>query len=285
MGLTGVPPEAFKAMHPANCRHVYKYVNEFFLGEADYKQWHCSQIMPAPKSGDLSDPNKWHGVMLMNVCLKIFSSVMNERTFKLLSEHGTRFQFGGTPELGCCDGLFFLKTMLNMRKIHNLPTYVGFVDLVKAYDMANHDLLLDILEQYGAQPRFVTAIARIYQDLIVVLKIEKEVVEIPQTVGMRQGNSMAPVLFLFLLSAFAETLAVAWRDAGIEVCTVHSVIGTKLAAGKGQIRGHLPKEYYLSRHLTAVKIFQCLYVDDGAFIFLSRENMTQGLALVYRHFA
>ena len=45
-----------------------------------------------------------------------------------------------------------------------------------------------------------------YRDLVVVLKIEKEVVELPQTVGIRQGDNMAPVLFLFLMSAFAETL-------------------------------------------------------------------------------
>ncbi len=84
--------------------------------------------------------------MLMDICFKIFCSVMNARAFKLLAKHGTRFQFGGTPELGCRDALFVLKTMLNMQKNHNLLSYVGFVDLVKAYDTANHDLLIDIRE-------------------------------------------------------------------------------------------------------------------------------------------
>jgi hypothetical protein len=103
-------------MSPANSQHVYEHVNQIFMGETDYEQWHCSQCVPVLKSGDLSDPNKWQGIMLMDVCSKIFSSVMNARAFKLLAAHGTQFQFGGTPELGCRDGLFVLKTMLNMQK-------------------------------------------------------------------------------------------------------------------------------------------------------------------------
>ncbi len=151
-GLTGVLPEAFKAMSAGNLRHVYNHCNDFFLRIADIEQWHRSQCVPVPKSGDLSDPNKWRGVMLMDVCSKIFSSVMNGRAFCLLNNNGTRFQFGGTPELGCRNGLFVLKTMLTMRKNHNLQSYVAFVDLVKAYDTANHELLLMLLKKYGAPP-------------------------------------------------------------------------------------------------------------------------------------
>ena len=165
--------------------------------------------------------------------------------------------------------------MLILQKNHTLPSHVAFADLVKAYDTANnHNILLNILEQYGAPPRFIAAVARIYRDLIVVLKIEKEIVELPQTVGVRQGDNMAPVLFLFLMSAFAETLEVAWREAGIEVCTVRSVTGTRLTAGN------------LARNLTAVEIFQCfLYVDYGAFISSSRDNLIQGIDLIHHHFA
>jgi hypothetical protein len=116
-----------------------------------------------------------------------------------------------------------------------------------------------------------------------VLKIEKEVVELIQSVGVRQGDNMAPVLFLFLVFAFAETLETEWKNAGIGVCTVQSVIGEKLLAGKGKLRGHLPK-VYLSQGLTAVEILQCLYADDGAFIFASRTDSKKGLTLIYKHF-
>lgn len=260
-GLNGIPPEAYKAMNVVTRRRVHEYVTAFFEGDADYEGWHASQCVPVPKSGNLYDPNKWRGVMLMDVCSKIFSSVMNGCAFRLLELHGTRFQFGGTPTLGCQDGLFTLKTLLNAHKNHDLPSFVAFVDLVKAYDTANHDLLLKVLGKYGAPPKFVAAIKTMYTDLKVVLKIDKEITEIMQSVGVQQGDNMAPVLFLFLMSAAAETLEPAWRQAGIEVLTVAHTPDNEI--DNGCVRGHTPR-MYTSRKLTAYEIYQLLYVDDGA---------------------
>ncbi len=153
----------------------------------------------------------------MDLCSKIFASVMNGWAFRLLDLHGTKFQFGGTPGLGCQDGHFTLKTLINAHKNHHLPLFVAFVDLVKAYDTANHDLLLCILKKYGALPKFVASIHTTYTDLVVVLKIKEEIQEILQSVSVCQGNNMAPVIFLFLMSAAAETLEVKWHEAGIAV--------------------------------------------------------------------
>ena len=102
----------------------------------------------------------------------------------MLDKHGTRFQFGGAPEIGCRDGLFTLKALLNARHNHDFASYVGFDDLVKAYDTANQVLLIDILRKYGAPPKFTMAIETIYQNNTCFLKIENEVAEIPQTVGV-----------------------------------------------------------------------------------------------------
>ena len=82
--------------------------------------------------------------MLMDMCSKVFSSVMTA----------------------------------------SLASYVGFVDLVKVYDTANHALLIDILRKYGAPPKFTTAVETIYRNNTCVLKIEDKIREIPQTMGV-----------------------------------------------------------------------------------------------------
>ena len=281
-GLIGILPEGLKAMGKGMRRRVHQYVADFFDGTQDYEGWHRSQCVPVPKKGNLSDPNKWRGVMLMDVASKVFSSVMNDQAFQLLELHGTQLQFGGSPEIGCRNGLFTLKALLNTRRNHNLPSFVGFVDLVKAYDTANHELLVRLLEKYGAPPKFVAAVRTMHTNNEVVLKIEKEIEEFMQGVGVCQADNMAPVLFPFLMTAFAETLEIEWRKQNIKECTVMTLGDEHI--GHGQLSSHTPK-MFSSKLLMVYSSFQCLYVDNGAFPFDSRKSLTKGMNLVFHHFA
>jgi hypothetical protein len=219
--------------------------------------------------------------MLMDMYSKVFLSVMTHCAFSLLDKQGTRFQFSGTPEIGCQDGLFTLKALLNARHNHDLASYIGFVDLVKAYDTANHILLIDILQKYGAPPKFVMAIEPIYCNNTCILKIENKTAKIPQTVGVRQGDNMAPVLFLFLMTAFAETLEIVWKDLDIPILSVMTTADEHLA--EGCICSHT-RAMFRSTTLTAYNILQCLYVDNGAFPFGTRDDLQRGMNLIYCHF-
>ena len=71
------------------------------------------------------------------------------------------------------------------------------------------------------------------------MKIGKEKAKISQEVGGRQGDNLSPVIFLFIMVAFAETLEAEWSAAGIPKAEFRRVpMGTTEELAKGQITGH-----------------------------------------------
>ena len=90
------------------------------------------------------------------------------------------------------------------------------MDLVKAYDTVNHELLFLILEKFGVPPFLIDIIKRLYKDLKIKFKLGKSIIEILQIVGVRQGDNMAPVLFLFLMAAISQVIDQEFEQNSIE---------------------------------------------------------------------
>ena len=137
------------------------------------------------------------------------------RLFKIISKHGVECQFGSTPGVGCQDGTFIIKTLIYLILNHNLSTWVAFADLVRAFDTSNHALLIAILGKYGAPPRLCSEIKHMYNKIIVNIIIGKVEKYIELKLGVKQGGSMASVLYLLLIMAFSKTLEDDWTSLGL----------------------------------------------------------------------
>jgi hypothetical protein len=215
-GMNGVMPNAYKCLDDENLSTLYEYITKFWEGDVDFSEWHEGLGVLVPKKGNLHDLNKWRLINLMDVGSKIVSCILTERAYSLLKTNCVKTQFGATPLVGCQDGNFTLKTLLHLRHQHNLPSYVAFIDLVKAYDTANHKLLIELLARYGAPRKLCDIVERLYSDLTVTINVEGIKVIVKQTSGVRQGDNLSPVLFLFLMSAVAESLNNAVEESEIE---------------------------------------------------------------------
>ena len=121
-GLNGVLPNVFKALDDVNLSWVMLFYNQFWHIQADFGKWHEGQVVPVPKKGDTSNPNKWIGITLMDIGNKIYSIIMCGRLFKIIRKHGVKFQFGSTPGVGCQYGTFDIKKLLHLRHHHSPPT-------------------------------------------------------------------------------------------------------------------------------------------------------------------
>ena len=85
-----------------------------------------------------------------------------------------------------------------------------FYDLVKAFDTSNHVLMIKIFKKYICPPKLCSAIRRMYSNNKMRLIIGKIDTSIPFKVGVKQADSVDPVLFLFLMMAFAELIEQEW---------------------------------------------------------------------------
>eukprot|EP00957_Ditylum_brightwellii_P180965 13786849-Ditylum_brightwellii.AAC.1 len=78
----------------------------------------------------------------------------------MIRDHGLEAQCGSINSKGCPDTNFLLKSALELRREHDIPTHVLFVDLVKVFDSVNHDFLWRVIRKYGIPPKMVDAIKR-----------------------------------------------------------------------------------------------------------------------------
>jgi hypothetical protein len=72
------------------------------------------------------------------------------------------------------------------------------------------------------------------------------------------------------MTVFAKTLKIVWREKKKPILSVMMASNDNLINGK--ICSHTPA-MFASKTLTAYKILQCLYVDDGAFPFGTRDDL------------
>ena len=72
-----------------------------------------------------------------------------------------------------------------------------------------------ILEKYGCTPNLCDAIKSMYKDSMVKLVIGEFEIKIGFKVGFKQGDSVAPALFLFIVMEFYETLEGEWTHNGL----------------------------------------------------------------------
>ena len=105
-----------------------------------------------------------------------------------------------------------------------------------------------------------------YKDSRVRLIIGKIDTMIPFYIGVKQGDSMAPVLFLFIIMGFAETLEREWTRNGLTPLQFQQREDSPLS--NGSIISHNRRTFSEG---TLFYMFCMLYVDNGAFAFPSRK--------------
>ena len=122
-------------------------------------------------------------------------------------------------------------------------------------------------------------IKNLYKNFKIKLTVGKCVNFIRYSTGVKQGDNLAPILFIIVMQFLAELLEEKWRLNNIT--KIQFSHNTNAFYKGGVLIKHNNKKRFLSKD----EIFLLLYVDDGALPFVSREDTILGTNIAFETMA
>ena len=110
-----------------------------------------AEIVPVYKKGDKSIETNYRPISLISNFAKILEKIIHKRLIKFLDKHQilSQMQFGFRKNIGTNFSLAYITEFLHEKLDKSRPTIAVFLDLAKAFDTVNHELLLKKIENYG----------------------------------------------------------------------------------------------------------------------------------------
>ena len=114
-------------------------------------------------------------------------------------------QCGFRKQRSCSDMIFSVRQLGEKAFEHNTKIFFVFVDLKKACDSVPHDCLWLVLQRLGVPAKLINIIRAFHQNMTTRLRLDGTLLDgIPVGNGLRQGCTMAPVLFNLYMCAVIE---------------------------------------------------------------------------------
>jgi hypothetical protein len=167
------------------------------------KKWDTSVYVSIFKSGDPTELVNYRGISLIEIAMKIFTSIMADRITNCMNypEGTIREQGGFVPGEEAIAQFIALAETVRRRRLAKLSTFGIFVDFKKAFDKVHHEALFAKLENEGFRGDFLEVIKGIYESSKACAKVGDNFGDLfDLLVGTRQGCPLSPILFLIFIN-------------------------------------------------------------------------------------
>ena len=211
-GSDGIPPDLVKHCKTTLLLPLHKVLCQCWQEGAVPQDMRDAKIITLCKNkGERNDCNNYRGISLLGIVGKVFARVILVRLQKLAERVYPESQYGFRAERSTVDMVFSLRQLQEKCREQQMPLYVAFIDLTKAFDLVSREGLFRILPKIGCPPKLRSMIESFHTDMKGTVQFNGSTFE-PFSIlsRVKQGCVLAPTLFgiffaLLLKHAFGST--------------------------------------------------------------------------------
>lgn len=162
-----------------------------------------AKVVPIFKSGDPSKPDNYRPISTLSVFNKIFEKLLMNRMVNFLERHNVIYNLQYGFRNGSSTTVAITELVDSIINDIDSKKHVGalFLDLKKAFDTLNHDILLAKLDRYGIRGTTNEVIRSYLQNRQQFVSIDGERSSLMHIhTGVPQGSNIGPLLFLLYIN-------------------------------------------------------------------------------------
>ena len=219
--------------------------------------WTYGVINPIFKNkGDAFEAKNYRPITLLSCMGKLFTSIIKNRLQAYSDKHDiiNEYQAGFRPEHSTIDNIFALHALIEILHHSKRKLFCGFIDLKGAFDTVWRGGLWAKLVKYNIRGKCLTLIKNMYDGIKSSVRVNGVTSNsFPCNIGVRQGESLSPILFSLFLNDLHDFMA------------------------NSTVNGIKVSHEQENEALTYLKLFIILYADDTVLMSEKEEDLQEAL--------
>ena len=252
-GPSNIPFEVIKALPLEAKMVIIGKINTVLRTGAIPDIWRTAKINLLSKDLSSSNlPSTYRPISLLDTTYKTLSAILHLRLIKHVKQHQIIHpsQSGYSKGMSTANNIVTLNNILEDATDHSKEVHLLAIDLVKAYDRVQHWAIRQALVSAGLDSHTISLIMNMHKNAKAFITLDaKDGPLFDIHTGVRQGDVLAPLLFLLVINPLLTNMA-------------EGVRGYKL-------------------NLTKTRISVLAYCDDIVFITNSRVDMERAAKLLH----
>ena len=202
-GAASIPIKLLKIIPDLIIIPLTKIINTSFSTGEYPNKLKIVKVIPIHKGDSKTDVNNYRPISLLSIFDKIIENLMHIRLYQFLESNNILYnnQYGFGKNSSTTHALLKITEQIRESIENKKYGYVVFIDLKKAFDTVNHDILIQKLEHYGIRNnrlKWFQSYLNNRKQYVYVNGQSSELMDIKS--GVPQGSVLGPLLFLIYIN-------------------------------------------------------------------------------------